>query len=140
MIAIRVAECHRLHLVVRDVDHCRAEPPVQELELAPQFRAQPGVEVRQRFIEQKHLGLRTSARPIATRWRWPPDSSAGLRASSVSRCSSSAVRRTRAAISSRPTPRTRKTERQISGDGHRRVERVRLEHHADFAVGSGPRP
>ena len=29
-------------------------------------------------------GCRTSARPSATRWRWPPDSAAGLRSSSAS--------------------------------------------------------
>ena len=28
---------------------------------------------------QKTCGLRTIARPIATRWRWPPESALGLR-------------------------------------------------------------
>ena len=28
---------------------------------------------------QKTAGARTIARPIATRWRWPPDNARGLR-------------------------------------------------------------
>jgi len=45
------------------------------------------------------LGSRTIARPIATRWRWPPDSARGLRSSSGSSCSDSAARRTAASMS-----------------------------------------
>jgi len=44
----------------------------------------------------------TSARPIATRWRWPPESCAGLRSSSGSICSmraAQAIRRSTSAPS-----------------------------------------
>ena len=34
---------------------------------------------------RKTFGLRTIARPMATRWRWPPESTLGLRSSSSSR-------------------------------------------------------
>ena len=40
-------------------------------------------------------GLRTIARAIATRWRWPPESFAGLRSSSASSCSICATLSTR---------------------------------------------
>ena len=34
--------------------------------------------------KRKSFGVRTMARPMATRWRWPPESSPGRRASSGS--------------------------------------------------------
>ena len=40
---------------------------------------------------RKACGSRTIARPIATRWRWPPESAAGRRSSSVSSPSISAT-------------------------------------------------
>ena len=44
---------------------------------------------------RKTLGSRTIARPIATRWRWPPESWPGLRCRYSVRPSSSATSRTR---------------------------------------------
>ena len=44
-------------------------------------------------------GSRTSARPIATRWRWPPESAAGLRSSSSSSPSIAAIAAIRCSIS-----------------------------------------
>ena len=69
-----VAHGHRLDLVVGDVDRRR---PELALELSISARicdAQLGVEVRKRLVHQEDLGSRTIARPIATRWRWPPES------------------------------------------------------------------
>ena len=40
--------------------------------------------MQQRLTELTGVGARTSARPIATRWRWPPESAIGLRFSSGS--------------------------------------------------------
>ena len=51
-------------------------------------------------------GSRTIARPIATRWRWPPESAAGRRSSSSSSRSSRATRSTRFEISSFDVLRT----------------------------------
>ena len=45
-------------------------------------------------------GSRTMARPIATRWRWPPDSAPGLRLRYCSRPSILAASSTRRLISS----------------------------------------
>ena len=44
-------------------------------------------------------GSRTMARPIATRWRWPPESCPGLRPSQSSSCSVWAASRTRRSTS-----------------------------------------
>ena len=44
-------------------------------------------------------GWRTIARPIATRWRWPPESARGLRSSSVWRSRICAASSTRCLIS-----------------------------------------
>ena len=52
--------------------------------------------------------LRTSARPIATRCRWPPDSAAGLRSSSSRICSRSAAQLTRRSTSTRGVRPTRR--------------------------------
>jgi len=60
-------ERHRLHLVVRHVDHRRAEPLMQLLQLAAQFGAQLRIEMRQRFVEQEHQGLSGWGRGWATR-------------------------------------------------------------------------
>ena len=48
---------------------------------------------------RKALGSRTMARPIATRWRWPPESERGFFFSWSSRPSARAVSRTRRSIS-----------------------------------------
>ena len=52
-----LAERHRLDLVVRDEQRRDAELAVQLLDLQPRLRAQLGVEVRQRLVEQEHLRL-----------------------------------------------------------------------------------
>ena len=48
---------------------------------------------------RKTFGRRTIARPIATRWRWPPESALGLRSSSSVSPITSAISLTRCLIS-----------------------------------------
>ena len=48
---------HRLDLVVGDVERGRAQLAVQLLDLEPHLRAQLGVEVGERLVEQEHRGL-----------------------------------------------------------------------------------
>ena len=74
-----VAHRHRLDLVVRDVDRGHAEVRLDPGDLGPHLDAQLRVEVRQRLVHEERAGSRTIARPIATRWRWPPESCSGLR-------------------------------------------------------------
>src|SRR5262249_10265790 len=108
-----VTERHRLGLVVRHVDRGRAEPVLEPQEFEPHLAAELGIEVRQRLVEEK--GRRTIARPIATRWRWPPESWLGRRP----RCSVSsrraAVSSTRRRSSAADTPpRTRSGKAMFS--------------------------
>jgi hypothetical protein len=59
-------------LVVGDVKRGRTHAALQELELNPHFVSQPGIEVGNRLVENRTVGLRISARPSATRCFWPP--------------------------------------------------------------------
>ena len=51
-----VGKCHRLDLIVGDVDHRRANLLVQTRNFDPHFNTQFGIEVRKGFVEQEHLG------------------------------------------------------------------------------------
>jgi len=50
-----VGQSHRFHLVMRDINHGRAEAAVQLAQFDAHRRAQLGVEVGQRFVEKKHF-------------------------------------------------------------------------------------
>ena len=80
------------------------------------------------------FGSRTIARPIATRWRWPPESSAGLRSSSSSSPSVVATSSDAAVTLGLRHMTEPQAERRDSRDGHVRVERVVLKHHREVAV------
>jgi len=47
-------------------------------DLRAHLDAQLGIEVGERLVHQNTDGSRTMARPMATRWRWPPESWPGL--------------------------------------------------------------
>ena len=94
-----VGERHRLDLIVGHVDDRGRYPCVQLLDLGANLDPQLGIEVRERLVEQENLGLRTIARPIATRWRWPPDSCRGPPMQLARVRGSLAASRTRRAIS-----------------------------------------
>ena len=82
------------------------------------------------------LGWRTMARPMATRWRWPPESWRGLRCHSSS--SSQDARRLRRRAPCDLVARHAahaQAEAEVLLDRHVRVERVGLEHHGDAALG-----
>ena len=76
----------------------------------------------------------TSARPMATRWRWPPESCAGLRSSSGSICSSFAAQAMRRSISARSSFCADEAELEVPAHGLGRIERVGLEHHGEAAI------
>ena len=52
-----VGHRHGLELVVRDIDHGRAEGALQMLDLAAHVGPQLGVEMGDRLVEQEELGL-----------------------------------------------------------------------------------
>ena len=75
------------------------------------------------------------ARPMATRWRWPPESARGLRVEIVLDLQHAGgfghagvdLRLRRAAVF--------EAVGEVVVDGHMRIERIVLEHHGDVAVG-----
>ena len=79
-------------------------------------------------------GLRTIARPIATRCRWPPDSVRGFLCSLSERPRTRAASLTRASISPCGSPRIFSGKPMFFADVHVRVERVVLEDHRDVAI------
>ena len=75
-----VGHRHGLDLVVGDEDHRRLQLLRQRLDLRPHLRR--AISHRgwtSGSSNRNTCGLRTMARPMATRWRWPPESSFGLR-------------------------------------------------------------
>ncbi len=64
-----VCQRHGLHLIMSDINHGGTEIAVQLGDLNAHLAAQFRIEVRERFIEQEDLRMRTMERPIATRWR-----------------------------------------------------------------------
>ena len=73
------------------------------------------------------------ARPMATRWLWPPDSWLGRRFSRCSICRISAALATRAVDLGLGRAQVLEAEAQVLLDAHMRVERVGLEHHRHAA-------
>jgi hypothetical protein len=58
-----VGQRHRLDLVVRDVDRGGAHLLVHLLDLGAHLHRELGVEVRQRLVEQEHLGIAHDGAP-----------------------------------------------------------------------------
>jgi hypothetical protein len=79
------------------------------------------------------------ARPMATRWRWPPDRSLGLRSSRCSICRIFAAFAHQAVDFGLRHLGQLQAERHVVVQIHVRVQRVRLEHHGDAAP-DGPAP
>jgi hypothetical protein len=129
-----VGQGHGLDLIVRDVDDGRAQALVQAFDFAAHLVAQLGVEVGERLVEQKHLGLAHDraadghALALAAAERGRPAVEHVVDAQQLGGVGHAAldVRFRRAA--------------QAQPEGHVlvqrlvRVERVVLEHHRDVAV------
>ena len=69
-----VGHRHRLDLVVGDVDGGGAELVMQPLDLDAHGLRSWASRLDSGSSNRNTCGSRTMARPIATRWRWPPDS------------------------------------------------------------------
>jgi hypothetical protein len=52
-----VAEGHRLDLIVRDIDDGRRQLAANARDLAPHLHSELGVEIRERFVEEKYARL-----------------------------------------------------------------------------------
>ncbi len=81
------------------------------------------------------FGSRTMARPMATRWRWPPESWRGLRSQQLAQLEDAG----RLVDPGLDLGLRHLLDLQAVGHvvvhGHVRVERVVLEHHGDVALG-----
>ena len=129
-----VAHRHRLDLVVRDVDRRRPELVLELRDLARIWTRSFASRFDSGSSMRKTCGSRTIARPIATRWRWPPESCFGLRSRYGVRSSSFAAQATRSSTSGFGVLRRRRPKAMLSRHGQVRVERVVLEDHRDVAV------
>ena len=77
------------------------------------------------------------ARPMATRWRWPPDSVPGFCCRRWSSWRTAAASPTRFLIASSDRPFDAQREGDVFEHRHVRIERVGLEHHGDAALDRG---
>ena len=129
-----VAERHRLDLVVRNVDRGHLQVALQPGDLGPHLDAELRVQVRERLIHQKRLGLthdrpaHRDALPLATRQR----AGALLQhaAQSQDPCRALDPRRDRALGHLLHL----ESKRHVRVGGHMRVESVILEDHRDVAA------
>ncbi len=132
-----IAERHRLHLVVGDVDGRDVHPLVQPLQIPADLHAELGVQVRQRLVQQERRRL-TDERPAhrdalplpAGELRRPPAEEiveAEHRADAADADADLVLRN---------LPLL-EAEGEVLVHGHVRVQRVVLEHHRDVAVARG---
>ena len=128
-----VGQRHRLDLVVGHEDDRGAEFWCSRLISVRIWARSWASRLESGSSNRKTAGLRTMARPMATRWRWPPESCGGRRSSSSSGRASPPPRG--CACPSRPCRALRRAARsRCSGHRHVRVERVVLEHHGDVPI------
>jgi len=129
-----LAERDRLDLVVGHVDRRHADPVVQAFELGAHLDAELRVQVRERLVEEEHLGFaheRASHRdPLALAAR----ELAGATAEQLVQPEHPAhlVDPLSNVVPRRPPPT--QAEPEVPLHGHVRVQRVVLEHHRDVSV------
>lgn len=74
-----VGQRHGFHLVMGDENGGGREALVQLADFSAHRYAQLGIEVDSGSSNRNTAGSRMMARAMATRWRWPPERTAGLR-------------------------------------------------------------
>ena len=129
-----VGHGHRLGLVVGDVDHGGVELGVEPAELDPHLRAERGVEVGERLVEEEDLGRAGDG---------AADGDALLLAAGellralvevlADAQDRGGARHRGVDLGLRPAGHLER-EAHVLAHGHVRVERVVLEHHGDAAV------
>ena len=128
------AERHRLDLIVRHVDHRRAELAMQLCDLDARAEPQFRIEIRQRFVEQENGGL---AHQRATERDALALAAGKLRGFTIQHLTQiedvCGLAHARFRFSAGRAAQT-EPERKILRDGHVRIERVILEHHRDVAI------
>ena len=131
-----VGQRHRLDLVVGDVDHRRAEPAVQLVDLDPHLHAQLGVEVGERLVEEEDPRLAHDGAADRDALALAAGELAGLAVEELARSAGSRRRRaTRARSPACGAPIVSRPKERFLRTRHVRVERVGLEHHGEPALG-----
>ena len=132
-----IGQRHRLQLVMGDVDHRRAQLPVQPGELVPHPHAQFGVQIRQGLVEEQHA--RPANDGAGDRHALPLPAGQGTRPPVEQRQQVQRPRHRRHPLRDFRLGPARDTQRKRDILRHRqmRIERVGLEHHRQPAVGGG---
>ena len=132
-----VGHGHRLDLVVGDIDRGGAQALMQLADLAAHLHPKLGVKVRERLVEQEHLGIAHNRAPhrdalaLAPRQLARVAPKVGGKAQNIGR-----PRHPRGDLG---LVHPRHLQRKAHVRGHRlvRIKRVVLEHHRDIALGRG---
>ena len=129
-----VGHGHRLDLVVGDVDHRRLRAGGAGAISSPRILTRSSASrLESGSSKRKALGSLTMARPMATRWLWPPESWCGRRSRRWPICRISAAVATRRGDLGLGEALVLEAEAQVLLDAHVRVERVGLEDHRHAA-------
>ena len=130
-----IGQRHRLDLIVSDVDRGCAELAVQLGDLDPGLAAQRGVEIGQWLVEQEHLGRAHNRPPdrnplaLAARQLCRPALQVGPEVEDC-RGALDLVANHRLVDVRQP-----QRKRHVIGYRHVRIQRIRLEHHRQVALG-----
>jgi hypothetical protein len=130
-----VGHGHGLDLVVGDVDHRGAQLAMERLQLHAHLHAELGVEVRQRLVEQEHLGLLDDGPPDGDALALPARELRGLAVEiGLQLQDARGLRDARIAVGGGQAVDPH-AEVHVPAHRHVRVERVGLEHHGHVALG-----
>ncbi len=129
-----VRQRHRLDLVVRHIDGRRLDLLMHALDFGAHLDAQFGVEIGQRFVEQKHLGIAHDGAAHGHALSLPAGEllrPAGEQFGDVEDARGVVDPLLDLGLGEFPQL---EPERHVFGDGHVWIKRVVLEHHRDVAV------
>ena len=129
-----VGHGHGFDLIVSDEHRRRAEPMMQAFDLDAHLRAQLGIEVRERFVEEERGGVANHRPADGDALALAAREGRGPALQEVSRaerfcCLFDALLASRSSRASGV-----ETEGDVVGHGHMRIDRVVLEHHGDVPV------
>ena len=129
-----VGHGHRLDLVVGDVDGGGPEPLVQRLDLGAHLHAELGVEVRERLVEEEHLGAPHDGAPHGDALALAAGELPRQAREQVAEVEDAPGLLDLAAAGGGVDAAQAQREGQVVLDGLERVERVVLKHHRDVPV------
>ena len=129
-----VAEGHRLHLVVGDVDHRRPEPALEPGDFGAHGDAELGVEVGERLVHEEGLGLAHDGPPHGHALALPPGEVGRLAVEVLGEVEDPGSVHHALANLGRIDFGEAQRECHVLPHGHVWVEGIVLEHHGDVAL------